>query len=303
MTQIPIYSICNVNDIHQQDIVVVNLQEYLKEHPSLVFPHRHSFYQILYITQSGGDQTIDSETYDAAKGTCFFVAPGQMHEWRFNEKTDGILINMNTAFFGTFLTDARYLDDLIFFSNGSKHPAVSFAEDDNVVDDIFKKLLTEYTVSTENNVNMLRALLLQLFVLAERKTNHRPARKNAGHFKQFEIFEKLVEQHYTQKKLPKEYAEMLFITPNYLNALCTKHTGRSAGELIRSRILLEAKKLLAHSHLSVNEIAYQLNFESNSYFCRFFKKYESVSPDEFRKTKKQNPALLSAPSLQLKNNK
>jgi AraC-like DNA-binding protein len=84
------------------------------------------------------------------------------------------------------------------------------------------------------------------------------------------------------KKLPKEYAEMLYITPNHLNALVNATIGKSAGTLIRDRILLEAKRMLVNSDQNVNEIAYQLQFEDNAYFSRFFKKYTDTSPEKFR---------------------
>ncbi|MBS1601630.1 MAG: AraC family transcriptional regulator, partial [Bacteroidetes bacterium] len=78
-------------------------------------------------------------------------------------------------------------------------------------------------------------------------------------------------------------AELLFITPNHLNALCQELVGRPAGEVIRDRVLLEAKRLLTNAGMTATEIAYELNFQDNSYFNRFFKKYEGVTPDEFRK--------------------
>jgi len=57
----------------------------------------------------------------------------------------------------------------------------------------------------------------------------------------------------------------------------------SAGELIRDRIILEAKRLLVNAKMSVSEIAHELNFVDNSYFSRFFKKYAGVTPEVFRK--------------------
>jgi AraC family transcriptional activator of pobA len=92
----------------------------------------------------------------------------------------------------------------------------------------------------------------------------------------------LVNQHYVEKRLPKEYAAMLYVTPNYLNALCRDLLGKSAGQLIRDRILLEAKRLLVNTDISISEIAYRLNFKDNSYFTKFFKKYSGVTPEDFK---------------------
>ena len=77
---------------------------------------------------------------------------------------------------------------------------------------------------------------------------------------------------------------MLHITPNHLNAVCTKVYGHSAGEHIRNRVMVEAKRLLVNMPgVTVAEIAYQLNFDDNAYFSRFFKKYAGETPEKFRK--------------------
>jgi AraC family transcriptional activator of pobA len=60
--------------------------------------------------------------------------------------------------------------------------------------------------------------------------------------------------------------------------------GIPAGEVIRNRIALEAKRLLINNDLTVQEIAGQLNFADNSYFTKFFKKQVGITPEEFRKT-------------------
>jgi len=76
---------------------------------------------------------------------------------------------------------------------------------------------------------------------------------------------------------------MLYVTPNHLNALSKDITHRSAGELIRDRVILEAKRLLINAKMSISEIAAELDFIDNSYFTKFFKKYEGVTPEVFRK--------------------
>ena len=73
------------------------------------------------------------------------------------------------------------------------------------------------------------------------------------------------------------------VRPNYLNAVCNEVAHSSAGDLIRNRILLEAKRLLIHEKKTASEIAYELGFADNSYFGRFFKKYENTTPDGFKK--------------------
>jgi AraC-like DNA-binding protein len=96
-------------------------------------------------------------------------------------------------------------------------------------------------------------------------------------------FQKLIDLHYKEKKLTKDYAALLYVTPNHLNALSKDVTGHSAGELIRNRVLLEAKRLLVNAEMNVSQIADELEFADNSYFSKFFKKYVGVTPEVFRK--------------------
>ena len=96
-------------------------------------------------------------------------------------------------------------------------------------------------------------------------------------------FKKLVDKHFRQYKLPNEYAQLLHVTPNYLNNITKEVWGKSPGAVIRERIILEAQRLLINVNLNVTEIAYQLNFHDNSYFTKFFKKYSGMTPEQFRK--------------------
>ena len=111
------------------------------------------------------------------------------------------------------------------------------------------------------------------------------SRKHQNNFNSLLLrnFQKLIDQHFKEKKLTKDYASMLYVTPNHLNALSKDVTGRPAGELIRDRILLEAKRLLVNAEMNVSQIADELDFDDNSYFSKFFKKYVGVTPDVFRK--------------------
>lgn len=94
----------------------------------------------------------------------------------------------------------------------------------------------------------------------------------------------LVDEHYRIAKKPSFYADKLCVTPNYLNKLCKQEKGSTAGQIVRQRILIEAKRLLQFSKFNIKEIAYELRFESASYFVTFFKKLEGVTPEEYRKS-------------------
>ena len=79
-----------------------------------------------------------------------------------------------------------------------------------------------------------------------------------------------------------EVARFLGVSRSWLNQLVRQETGKNLTDHLRSRLILESKRLLAHSDLNVSEIAYQLGFEDPSYFTRLFRQIAARSPREFR---------------------
>lgn len=281
---IPVYDICSISTGHkQEDLLAERMSHYLKKNYQRVHQqHGHSFYHMVFFTEGSGSQTIDFSRYAVSPNQLYFMVPGQVHSWHFNPGVEGYVIHFSESFFRTFLLDHDYLDRFTFFNGNSKDqvmivPPAARRE----LTALLEKILDE---TAQQDTDMVRALLLQLFLLVD-KCCGKDGSKIIPQQKQLVLrnFQQLINKHFRSIKLPKEYAELLYITPNHLNALCQDLLGKTAGELIRDRILLEAKRMLTNAGMTVTQIARELNFEDNSYFSRFFKKYEGMTPDEFRK--------------------
>jgi AraC-like DNA-binding protein len=95
-------------------------------------------------------------------------------------------------------------------------------------------------------------------------------------------FNQLVDHRFKEIHQVKEYAELLGESPVVLNRAVKSLTGKTPGELIVERLILEAKRLLLYSDLSNKEVAYKLNYEDPSYFARIFRKKTGNTPSEFR---------------------
>jgi len=213
------------------------------------------------------------------------MIPGQVHSWHFEGEVDGYIINFSDTLFRSFLLNPNYLERFHFFSGVSDESVCQLpTEVHGKITQLLEEILTQASNSTDGEIDMIRLLLMQLFLIVEGCCNV-SNKKRIPQQKQVLLknFRRLIDQHYLSIKLPKEYADLLYVTPNHLNALCQDLLGKTAGELIRDRILLEAKRLLINANMTVTEIAYNLNFQDNSYFNRFFKKYVGVTPDDFRK--------------------
>ncbi|MGN6437013.1 MAG: helix-turn-helix domain-containing protein [Agriterribacter sp.] len=287
--KIPVYDICTLqgNGSMQDDFLAEDLSAYLEKHYNhLHFPHRHSFYHIVLFTAGKGTHFIDFLTYPVVPFQLYCMIPGQVHSWHFTGQMSGFVINFSDRFFNAFLLNPHYLEKFSFFSGVSNDGVIKIAAGArNKIVQLFESVVAAAgTARPMRDADKLRILLLHLFVLIEAETPGLPE-KPVPQQKAMLLrnFRKLIEEHYKTIRLPRQYAELLYITPNHLNALCQDMVGKTAGELIRERVLLEAKRLLTNVNLTAAEIAYELDFQDNSYFSRFFRKYTGQTPEAFRK--------------------
>ena len=96
------------------------------------------------------------------------------------------------------------------------------------------------------------------------------------------LFKGFLETGYNTQKQVNYYAKEIIITEKRLNQATTKVLGKTPKEIIDERIMLEAKRILAHTTESVKEIGYDLGFEEPTNFIKFFKKHSKLTPTEFR---------------------
>jgi AraC-like DNA-binding protein len=281
----PIYDICAISEFKRDDILISRFAPYLLSHKNLALPHKHTFFHMVLFTDGGGTHAVDFTNFEVKPYQIYFMAPGQVHSWSFEGHVDGYIINFSVPFFRSFLLKPDYLEDFPFFDGTTDHAIVNIPEQlHRQVKDIFEAIIHESESNQKMGLDMVRALMLQIFILISR-LNHNDAPKTTTNYNYtlLRSFQKLIDDNFASLKLPKDYAELLYITPNHLNAICKDMLGQSAGEVIRNRVILEAKRLLINLSLPVTQIAYQLNFTDNSYFTKFFKKYTGQTPEDFRK--------------------
>lgn len=282
---IPIYNIQSIGGFQHDDIYVGRFGSYSQTHQHLHHPHRHNFFHVVLFTAGSGTHSIDFEQFEVRPWQIYFMIPGQVHSWSFDEPADGYVLNFSTSYFQSFLLLSDYIQRFIFFQGITKDSVIQIPLDNQEsMKTGFEKVLlagSEKTIFSEDHI---RVLLLDMFM----QISHIGVQNSESYIPNYNYlllknFQRLIEVNFTTIRLPKDYAQLLYITPNHLNALSNDLLGMSAGEVIRKRVLLEAKRLLVNLDLTISEIALQLNFSDNSYFTKFFKKYEKLTPDEFRK--------------------
>lgn len=282
---IPILDICTLSNFKEDDILINRLSDYLNEHSNLHFPHKHSFFHLILFTKGKGAHSIDFNFYTIQENQIYFMIPGQVHTWAFEGDMEGYVVNFSAAFFKSFLLRTEYLESFSFFSGNSDESVLNLSNEvAGPVKAIFEELVGQARGTNAFRWDMIRVLLLKIFIQIEQHTTvHEATHVPNYNYALLRNFQRLIEKNFATLKLPMEYAELLYITPNHLNALCKDQAGISAGEMIRNRIILEAKRLLIHPEVTISDISYTLNFNDNSYFTKFFKKQVGVTPEEFRK--------------------
>lgn len=285
---LPVYCLDSFRETvsgHHQAFDIKRLEE-LKENFSLTqHPHKHNFYDVLIITKGSGKHTIDFTTYEVKPCSIFFLTPGQVHSWELSEDTTGYSIFFEADFYGIHRSRGR-LRDMPFFHVLSGAPALYIdCEREKYVKEIVTSMFIEQKNHEARHAEIIRAYL-ELLLMKLSRFYEQGQEESATPYHQQKVaeYEELIEQYYLQKRQVKAYADMLNMTTKNLNTICKKGANKTAKELIHSRVILEAKRLLLHADLSVQQVGEKLDFIDDSYFVRYFRMHGGMTPEQFRKT-------------------
>ena len=245
--------------------------------------HKHTFYEILWVDEGESRQTIDFQSYELKPKSLFFISPGQVHEFEAWQNLKGGTIMFTEEFFLQNQQNKDKLFELVFLDNVYFNPGVLLqCQDYALFRNYIDLLVNEKNSASSNNEILqllLNILLLQVRRSIESSQSTISSKRNIILFKQFKS---LLETAFRDAVTANDYAYKLNITRHHLNRIVKEITGKTVTEVIRGRSILEAKRMLLYTDLSVSEIALNHTYFDSSYFSKIFKSAVGYAPSEFK---------------------
>jgi AraC family transcriptional activator of pobA len=249
-------------------------------------PHRHKYYTVIWPFTGSGRHIIDFREYPIAPDHIFFVSPEQVHQLIFEGHPTGVVIQFTCDFLEKYSIREDFISNLRLFRNSDETPPLQLTENMKPKLKMFSEnMLETFQAATEMQYETIGAYL-KLFLIecnSHCSLNPDPNPQSAEVGRTLmRGFKDAVEKHFHEWHQVKAYAEILNVTPNYLNEVIKTAIGQSAKDFIQTRIVLEAKRKSLFTTLSNKEIGFSLGFEDPAHFSKFFKSYTGQSLQEFR---------------------
>lgn len=248
-------------------------------------PHRAQFYNILWIEKGSGTHFIDFSPIEIQDNTVLFIPMNSVNKYDADGIYKGKAILFTDSFFYKNQHDIRFLNSSILFSD--IYPIAKFGFRTNKPDLRFAldAMETEYFRDKDSEQDQILQNMLHVFLLLserELRSQGTKALNPSAELDNLLLFKELLEKNFRNEKSVKRYATLLNISEKILHKASTQLIDKTPKQLIDQRVILEAKRLLVHSNLSIKEIAYDLGFEEPTNFIKYFRKHSGMTPAEFR---------------------
>jgi AraC family transcriptional regulator, transcriptional activator of pobA len=245
--------------------------------------HRHEgLHQFQMLTQGSMDGSVDGQVFEAQAPVMLMLAPGSVHAFNYSEGALGHQMTIPSGVLRQLLTGSQLAEEGLVTSVVLQGPAIAINA--SVCSALFESLAGEFQAQHPGRVHALQAQATLLAVHYLRARGLAPASGQRAGLPDTltQRYRALLEDHFRVQPALEFYATRLGVTPDHLSRSCRRVTGQSALELAQSRLLLEARRLLAYTPLPVATVAAQLGYADVAYFSKAFRRGVGHAPTAYR---------------------
>lgn len=254
-------------------------------------PIKSGVFSIILIKKGNSIITINDSEHEVKDNSLILILPNYILKHRINKQIDasGYVVILSIDFLINVQIKTEYIIPIFlkFYSN----PIISLTDNEiDILCKYFDLLNIEENESLGNTSTLISSgiitsLIYRLSDIFDSKHDYKiNDNKTKSSIRIFKDFLQLAIKEFRVHREITYYANALCVTPKYLSTIVKEVSKNKASKWIELLVITEAKSLLKYSDMTIQEIAYNLNFPNPSFFGAYFKKYAGLTPGEYRKS-------------------
>ena len=251
-----------------------------REHQWEIKPHRHAdLCQLLFVFKGQAELEIEGQRTQLETPAIQVLPPLSVHGFRFSEDVEGFIVTLATPLINHL--QAQLGDSVHALARAENYPA---GKDGDYLNSLFSALQAEYNGHQPAREMLMHSLVSVIMVWVSRQAivRHKASQRPQRQREYLNGFIQLVEETYRQHVKVEDLAHRLGISVSHLNGTCRELAGQPALQIMHERQLLEAKRLLTYTSMTIYEMSELLGFSDPTNFTRLFRRRVGISPKALR---------------------
>ncbi|MFJ2464080.1 MULTISPECIES: helix-turn-helix domain-containing protein [unclassified Pseudomonas] len=251
-----------------------------REHQWEIKPHRHAdLCQLLFVFKGQAELEIEGQRTQLHTPAIQVLPPLSVHGFRFSEDVEGFIVTLATPLIHHL--QAQLGDSVHALALAESYSA---GKDGDYLNSLFTALQAEYNGHQPAREMLMHSLVSVIMVWVSRQAivRHNASQRPQRQREYLNGFIQLVEETYRQHVKVEDLAHRLGISVSHLNGTCRELAGQPALQIMHERQLLEAKRLLTYTSMTIYEMSELLGFSDPTNFTRLFRRRVGISPKAFR---------------------
>lgn len=253
--------------------------------PEFRFPFKVDMSIAVICLKGSVKGVVDMNSYEIEAPYFHVILLGQILQYgEVSDDFEGLFIIMSKHFSDNIFPH-NIKERLPLYLSVKNNPIVKLSDNERdlmkTYFDMLHKVVSQK--SNPNRTEIVKHLMLAFFYTSGSQLHQLDkADKKTKQELLFERFIALVQTYFKQERRVIFYADKLCLTSKHLSAVIEQTSGKSVSKWIDEYVLLEAKALLKSTNMTIQQISDELNFPSQSFFGKYFKRLTGESPKGYR---------------------